>query len=492
MVKQANNQFEFGTTAVSAHRRELIHGGKRVDIGNRAFDLLLLLIEERGTAVSKDRIMETVWRGRIVGENALEAQVSSLRRALSDDRNAILTIAGRGYQFVGLLRPQSESSIQVESALIRSGRDGLRPQIPTYNSRSFGRESDGRTVARMLETMRLVTLIGAGGVGKTRLAVETVHQIAHRFPDGVCMVQAGSVTSRDELPSLIASALLSCSLGNANCLHMEFERIKGKRILLLFDNCEHLLGAISGVIETLLETTSSVHILTTSREALRIPHEGTFQVAPLEVPPDEENDEVGQYASVALLLDRVGENFDTSDRKAMRAAARICNSLDGLPLAIELSAECVPALGVEGIAEHLHNRFELLTHGARTAPARHKTLRASIDWSYEPLSELCKAVLNRLSVFEDTFTLNAAHRMVSCSGLSTVNVTSSIIELVDKSLVTPMPQSNPVMYRLSNTVRAYANDRLKDSCSGRQWLRSSSHHVGQDRHPQPRPFEKSY
>ncbi|RAR67909.1 putative ATPase [Paraburkholderia unamae] len=464
MVTHANNHFEFGRTVVSGHRREIMHGGKRVEIGNRAFDLLLLLLEERGTAVSKNRIMEMVWRGRIVGENALEAQVSALRRALSEDRKSILTVAGRGYQFVGRLRTQSEPTRPLHFADTKSYRDSRKPQIPGYASRSFGREADSQEVERRLETARVVTLVGAGGVGKTRLAVETAHRIAHRFPDGVCIVQAGSIRARDELPSLIASALVPFLPDGP--AHLLFERIEGKRILVLLDNCEHLLDAISGICETLLEATSSVRLLATSREALRIRDESVFHVSPLDVPPDSEGDDIDRYPSVALLLDRVGKPFDPSDRQAMRAAAEICKGVDGVPLAIELSAECIPALGFDGAAEQLQRRFELLTRGFRTAPARHKTLRASIDWSYEPLSQASKAVLNGLSAFDGPFTLNAAHRKVGSHHLSEIKVTSTIIELVEKSLVTRLPQSNPVMYKLSNTMRAYASEKLQESGAG--------------------------
>ncbi|RQS24252.1 winged helix-turn-helix domain-containing protein [Burkholderia sp. Bp8998] len=459
MVTLPDSDYEFGKTVVSAHRRELVHGGKRVEIGNRAFDLLLLLLEERGVAVSKNRIMEAVWRGRIVGENALEAQISSLRRALSEDRKAIVTVAGRGYQFVGQLREASEPAPGPAFTCTSPYRDSRKPRIPQYTSRWFGREADKMAIAGRLETSRLVTLVGAGGVGKTRLAVEAASQLAHRFPDGVCIVQVGSITTPDELPSLIASALIPYVPDGAT--QLRFQCIEGKHILILLDNCEHLLGPISELSETLLEATSTVRLLATSREALRVRNESVVPVSPLELPPDEAIDDVERYPSVALLLDRVGDAFVMSDRRAMMAAARICKALDGVPLAIELSAECVPALGFDGVAEQLKNRFELLIHGFRTSPSRHKTLRASIDWSYEPLSQSCKTVLNALSVFDEPFTLTAAHRTVSCGEMSELKVTSSIIELVEKSLVTPVPQSNPVAYQLSNTVRAYADEKLR-------------------------------
>lgn len=463
MVTLPDSHYEFGKTVVSAHRRELVHGGKRVEIGNRAFDLLLLLLEERGVAVSKNRIMEAVWRGRVVGENALEAQISSLRRALSEDRKAILTVAGRGYQFVGQLREQSDPVPRPAFTSTSPYRDSRKPQIPKYTSRWFGREVDKKEIAGRLETSRLVTLVGAGGVGKTRLAVEAAGQLAHRFPDGVCIVQVGSITTPDEFPSLIASALIPYVPDRA--AQLRFQCIEGKQILILLDNCEHLLGPVSEFSETLLEATSTVRLLATSREALRVRNEAVLPVSPLELPPTDEIGNAERYPSVALLLDRVGDAFVASDRGAMMAAARICNALDGVPLAIELSAECVPALGFDGVATQLNNRFELLTHGLRTAPPRHKTLRASVDWSYAPLSQSCKSVLNALSVFEEPFTLTAAHRTISCDGMPELKVTSSIIELVEKSLLTPVPQSNPVAYQLSNTVRAYAYEKLRAGCT---------------------------
>lgn len=463
MVTLPDSQYEFGKTIVSAHRRELVRGGKRVEIGNRAFDLLLLLLEERGVAVSKNRIMEAVWRGRIVGENALEAQISSLRRALSEDRKAILTVAGRGYQFVGQLREHSTPTPRPIFTGTSPYRGSRKPHIPKYTSRWFGRDIDKKAIASRLETSRLVTLVGAGGVGKTRLAVEAASQLAPGFPDGVCVIQVGSITTPDELPSLVASALIPYVPDGAT--QLQFPCIEGKHILILLDNCEHLLGPVSEFSERLLEATSTIRLLATSREALRVRNEAIFPVSPLELPPAEDIDNVECYPSVAMLLDRVGDAFVTSDRGAMMAAARICNALDGVPLAIELSAECVPALGFDGVATQLNNRFELLTHGFRTSPPRHKTLRASVDWSYEPLSQSCKKVLNALSVFDEPFTLTAAHRTFSRDAIPELTVTSSIIELVEKSLLTPVPQSNPVAYQLSNTVRAYAHEKLRAGCA---------------------------
>lgn len=444
--------FCFGRCRVVPRRRELEHDGKVIEIGDRAFELLLTLVNARGSALSKDRLMALVWPGRIVEENTLESQISILRRALGDDRAAIRTVAGRGYQFVGELVEKAAPSLALTLW-----------SLPASVSRLIGRETPLREVTELATSYRLITLVGSGGVGKTRLAIEAARQLVQCFPDGVCLVELGSTTSAQFLPMTIARALGFPPGEGTPSLDRIAAEIRHRRLLLVLDNCEHLIEGTARMAETLLHTLPNATIIATSREALRIAGEYIYRVASLDVPPDENSADIQHYGAIQLLEERVGsKEFCYGDTDRMLALkARICRNLDGIPLAIELAAARVPVFGLQGVADRLDDRFELLTQGARTALPRQQTLRATLDWSYELLSASEQIVLDQLSIFADGFSIDSAQAVVGTADIPPDKVVACVISLINRSMISPGLTADQVRYRLLETTRAYAREKLQ-------------------------------
>ncbi|MEX3969677.1 ATP-binding protein [Paraburkholderia caribensis] len=459
--------FTFGETTVRPARRELIRCGQCVEIGGRAYDLLLLLIEHRGKTVSKDRIMEALWGLRVVGDNALESQMSILRRILESDRSAIRTIAGKGYQFVGDL-VENVALGHVTNAVIRTQTD--RTRFPAQVSALIGREVELDELTILIPSRRLVTLVGAGGIGKTRLALETLRTVSERYEDGVFFAELAAIESSDHLSSAMASALGLPPCEGTKDLEKIVPRLQGKQFLLLIDNCEHLVDCVAYFIETLLRLVPGASVLATSRESLRITGEYVYGVPSLELPSSDDDENANTYGAIQLMRDRIGSDFPRSDeRHAITTVVRICRQLDGIPLAIELAAACAVIYGLHGVSEGLNNRFELLRHGSRTALPRQQTLRATVDWSYELLPGKWQTVFNQLGVFAGTFTLATAQRMLETNQFSSEDIATGIAVLVNKSLVVAKPASQDMCYSLLDTIRAYAREKLEQSGTFRGW-----------------------
>ena len=448
--------FSFGRSTVVRRRRELSYDGAVVELGDRAFELLLALIDARGEAVSKDRLMTLVWPGRIVEENTLESQISILRRALGDDRSAIRTVAGRGYQFIGELN--DAACLQLSSEL------SLAPivDLPASASTLVGRNTALREITELAASHRLITLVGSGGVGKTRLAIESARQLAPRFPDRVCLAELASTGSGEFLPMAVVRALGFPPGEGTPSLDRITASIQDKHMLLVLDNCEHLIEDAARITESLLSAVPNATVIATSREALRIAGEYVYRVPSLDVPPDDYSEDLQHYGAIQLLRERVGSEalcFSTQSYASV-LEARICRHLDGIPLAIELAAACVPVFGLQGVADRLGDRFELLTHGMRTALPRQQTLRATLDWSYELLPAPEQVVLNRLSIFADGFSFESAQAVLSSAQIGPDRVAACLINLINKSLVSPCNVAGRIRYRLLETTRAYAREKL--------------------------------
>ncbi|HDR9497120.1 TPA: winged helix-turn-helix domain-containing protein [Burkholderia cepacia] len=467
-----HGDFAFGETVVAPRRREVLHRGIRVDIGDRAFDLLVLLAESHGSVLSKQQIVSKVWHDRVVEYNAVEAQVCALRRALGGDRAAIRTVTGRGYQFVAELFRQAKDSDEPTAAPLNGAAPSGR-WLPAEVCPLIGQEVAIREICRGLQTHRLITLLGTGGVGKTRLAREAARQSALNFADGAFVAELASATSADHIPTTIAVALGFPPGDGTSSLERLAPSLTSRHLLLVLDNCEHLIDGVARIAEQLLRIAPRAVVLATSREPLRVAGELAYRVPSLEVPPDDNCGDARDYSAVRLFEERIGlhAGLTPDSRAALRLKSQICRQLDGIPLALELAAACVPSLGLQGVADRLGNRFQILTHGSRTVLPRQQTLRAALDWSYELLSDEQRAVLNRLSLFAGTFTLASAQEMASCDALSPDAVVTALIQLVDKSLVSTASGSGMVQYRLLESTRAYARDALRASGAMREWSR---------------------
>jgi predicted ATPase/DNA-binding winged helix-turn-helix (wHTH) protein len=461
---------EFGRFRVVPHRRELLAEGRPVRLGGRDFDLLMALLEVPGAVVSKDELMDRVWARRIVEENRLQGAISALRKALGVDRDLIRTVAGRGYQFTGKLRVRSEYASEqvtpgptVTSARPVRALTNLREPV----SELIGREADLAEVTDLVTTQRLVTLIGEGGIGKTRLGVEVVRHLLAEFPDGVWVTELAPLSDPELVPATVATALgLELAAGAMSTAHVA-NALGTKQLMLVLDNCEHVIAAAAGMAEAILHASSAIRVLATSREPLRIEGECLYRVPPLAVPAEDTENAEGllRHGAVRLFAARAraaDPHFSLGRRNAA-VVAGICRRLDGIPLAIELAAARGGVLGIREIADRLDDRFNLLTGGRRTALSRHQTLRATFDWSHDLLTEPERVVLHRLAVFAGAFSLTAATTVAASAEIAATDVVDGTANLVTKSLVRGNVGEEPAQYRLLETTRAYALEKLSAS-----------------------------
>jgi non-specific serine/threonine protein kinase len=315
---------------------------------------------------------------------------------------------------------------------------------------------------------RLLTLTGAGGSGKTRLALAVSSRVADRFEDGVWWVELAPVSEPGLVPQEVARALMIREEPGRSLTETLARNLSSTQLLLILDNCEHLIEASADLADTLLRASPEIRILATSRELLGVPGEASFVVPPLSLPDPlrlQEVDDASRYEAANLFVERARmarPGFSITEDNAM-AVAQVCHRLDGMPLAIELAAAKVRVLSVEQIASRLDDRFALLTGGGRTTLAHHGTLRATMGWSHDLLSEEEKTLFRRLSVFAGGFTLETAEAVCSGDGIQEPQVLELLTSLLDKSLVLVTEQDEEARYGLLETVRQYALERLEES-----------------------------
>jgi predicted ATPase len=457
---------QFGRFRLCMHRRELLADGTPVPVGARALDVLVVLIEARGRLVTKDELLERVWPGTIVEENALQVQISTLRKALGQDHGFIKTISGRGYCFIAeVTNSEGSEPAAIDPAPASAPRPGsVSPptNLPAPTSGLIGRESQLSDLTDLVETHRLVTLIGTPGVGKTRLGLELARLLLPKFADGVWIAELGSLSDPElVLPALASLAGVAATPASPACVAAAFA---SRHLLIILDNCEHVIDAAARIAEAFLHASASVQVIATSREPLRVDGECTYRVPSLDVPAQGTDDiaDLMRHSAVKLFVTRArAAGLDLSlDARLGAATGEICRRLDGIPLAIELAAAASAVLGVDGVAARLDARFNLPAVGRRTAPPRHQTLRAALDWSYELLPEPQQAVMRRLAVFAGSFTLQAAVAVVADQGITEDEITDHVLGLVTKSLVVADVRGFDPRYRLLETMRAYALEKL--------------------------------
>jgi len=351
--------------------------------------------------------------------------------------------------------------------------DSFSNNLPTPLTSFIGRENEIKEIKQDLSKHRLVTLTGSGGVGKTRLSLQVAAEVIEEFDHGVWFVELAPLADPDLLPQAILSALGVKDQSGKKTLELLKTYFQEKTALIVLDNCEHLISASARVVNELLRAAPRIKVLASSREALGVRGEASYPVPSLTLPnlkhlPDIES--LSQYETVRLFIDRallVAPHFVVDKEKAP-FLAQICHRLDGIPLAIELAAARVKVLSVEQISKRLDDRFRLLTGGVRTALPRQQTLRALIDWSYDILDENEQLLLRRLSVFAGGWTLEAAEEVCEGDGIDSYDVLDLLTQLVNKSLVVVMEgsQGGETRYRMLETIRQYARDKLAETGKG--------------------------
>jgi predicted ATPase/DNA-binding winged helix-turn-helix (wHTH) protein len=479
-ASEASAIIEFGRFRVLPDRRELLADGRPIKLGSRAFDLLMVLIKARGELVTKDEILNRVWPGTVVEENNLHIQISVLRKVLGGDRGFIQTQSGRGYRFVAQVTTADAEQVQGNGSAAPISDARIATNLPATVSDLIGRDAELGDVADLIAAHRLVTLTGPGGIGKTRLGIEVARHVLPKFADGAWIVELAPLADPDLVAATVATAL-GLKLGaGAMSADRVAAALGSKHLLLVLDNCEHIVDAAASMAEALLRAGPAVHVMATSREPLRAENEHVVRVPPLAVPAEGswEMDHVRRYGALRLFFERAraADPQLAPDMQLGAIAGAICRRLDGIPLAIELAASRVGTLGLEEIAARLDDRFRLLAGGRRTALPRHQTLRATLDWSNDLLPEPERLVLRRLAIFVGAFSLEAASTIGAIAEIAAPDVVDSVTNLVTKSLVTADFGDSSTSYQLLETTRAYALEKLTESGELQQIARRHAEH----------------
>jgi predicted ATPase/class 3 adenylate cyclase len=353
------------------------------------------------------------------------------------------------------------------------GHPALLNNLPAQLSTFIGRDRELAEVRALVESSRLVTLTGAGGCGKTRLSLQVAAEMLDGTGDGVWLVELAAVSDADSVPSAISGALGIAPQPGRAPLEALLDALGPQDVLIVLDNCEHLIDACAKTADAIGRRCPRVHLVATSREPLGINGETIYRVPSLSlsVSAPESSD------AIALFLDRAGAQGAglTVDEETLPVMVSVCRRLDGLPLAIELAAARLRSLSLNGLHDRLDQRFRLLTGGSRTALARQQTLRATVDWSYSLLSSAEQALLRRLSVFAETFDLDAAEAVCGFGDIAVFDVAGLLGALVDKSLVVAEPSGGALRYRLLETIRQFAAEHLAEAGEGEAAAVAAAH-----------------
>lgn len=454
------SEVRFGPFRFSPLHHALFQEERPVRLGSRAIDILTVLVSRAGDVIGEEELIAAAWPDTFVDDTNLRVQMAALRKVLGDGRAAcryISTVAGRGYRFV--------APVSVAPAVASENRPPRSvefAELPAPVTPVFGRAEAILALGEELSRRRLVSVIGPAGIGKSTVALAAAREAAAAFGGDVRFVD---LTVAVDPESAVRDAVSVPDAGSALASATGGAQFADQRLLLVLDNCEHAVDMLAPLVETLLRAMRGVSILATSREPLRADGERTHRLAPLTVPPPAlllSAQDAMRFPSVQLFVEHATasqDGFQLSDRDAPDVAD-ICRRLDGLPLAIELAAGRVHALGVANLRAMLHERFRLLGGGRRTASPRHRTLTAALDWSYDVLPEVERAALCRLGGVPGSFDLDTAMAILGPIGNDARDATTTLAGLVSKSLVMADSDGRKRTYRLLETTRAYLREKL--------------------------------
>ena len=461
----ATRVISFGPFSLLPDQRQLLEVDKLLNIGSRAFDILLALVERPGELISKEELMARVWPNVYVEPANLTVHVAALRRVLGDGREGhryLVNIPGRGYRFVAPVSLEDRKAPRPPQQPVQRHLHNLPNQI----TRLVGRADTSRALATFLSSDRLLTIVGPGGIGKTSIALAVADEVAGSYEHGVWLVDLARISDPDMLPGVLGS-VLGLDTPPGTTLPVLAQSLRGKQMLLVLDNCEHAAEAAASLAVHMLQASSAARILATSREPLRAEGERRYRLPSLEVPPASAQltaVEAMRFSAVELFVERTAarlDGFELTDHDAP-VVVDLCRKLDGNPLAIELAVGRIDTFGVHGLSARLNGGLRLLSGGYRTALPRHQTLRAMLDWSFDWLPESERSVLSRLAIFTGEFVLEAAIAVASSDDIAAVEVADAVVSLVAKSLVNADISGKEPQYRLLEITRDYALEKLQE------------------------------
>ncbi|MET0282354.1 MAG: winged helix-turn-helix domain-containing protein [Steroidobacteraceae bacterium] len=456
-MSAAEQVLVFGPFQLHRSRKLLLENGVPVRLGSRALELLIVLVERAGEVVGKNELMDYVWPDTIVEENNLRVHITAIRKRLGEGQGGaryIVNVAGRGYTFVAtVLRSDSGTSV---------ARAPRRTSLPAPLGRPVGRAEAIAAVVALVCRASLVTLVGAGGIGKSTVAVAAAEQLSETLPGPIHFVDLAAVTDGSMVPAALASAI-GMSVASEDPVGRLIAGLADHPQLIVLDNCEHVVAETAGLVARVLRSKRRVAFLATSREPLLVDGEQVHPIPPLALPGHTDRlmpSEAMDYPAIQLFVERAStgyENFQLTDT-SVETVASLCRRLDGIPLAIEIVATRVGLVGLAHLEWHEDEAGILRVAGRRTAAERHSSLQSTLDWSYRNLSPMEQKVLQRLSIFRGAFSLDAAIAVVGPDAEAPAAL-DGIVSLVSKSLVSSDVSGPEVRYRLLNITRAYGSER---------------------------------
>jgi predicted ATPase/DNA-binding winged helix-turn-helix (wHTH) protein len=450
-------ELQFGPFRLLPQQRLLLHSDTPLRLGSRAREILFALVERAGEIVMKNELIARVWPNTIVEEGTLRVHVNSLRRALGCGKSGVRyveNVTGRGYVFIAPVTRRDDAHTP-------------ETETPVPLTRIIGREATLSTLASRLAQarslrQRLLTIVGPGGSGKTTVAAHLADRLRASYPDGIRFADLAGYAD----PAQAVAAAVGAPHGSGDPLTQVTQLLRKKQMLLVLDNCEHVVGSAAALAESLLRAAPGLHILATSREPLRTQSEWLLHLGPLALPGSESPltaEQALDFPAIQLFVERAlasRDDFELTDAN-VGLVVDICRELDGLPLAIELAAARASLFGIHEIRSRVHDPLSLLTQGCRTAPLRHQTLRGTLDWSYTTLSDAERIAFRRLALFERGFDLNSAVMEIADDTITAAEIADIVASLAGKSLLVRQEAGGRTLYRFLTTTRAYAQEKME-------------------------------